>query len=418
MKIRKLIFTATLAAVGMLWVPITTNASQLSYFYSATGTLVNAQDSNGNMSSYLTRDMRFDGTKPTYAVSNQKDVTALLDATGTVTKKYNYTSYGVPTAYSDPSFKAASDAISIAHNPYTYSNYYTDDESQNYYLNARYYNPTLGIFLTSDSYNLPNRYAYVNGNPVMGVDPTGHVSWYKFLSNHCEIAGGNKKKYKHDNIKMKKLLIQALFPEYAKLVEGSKDDNVNFRMQPDGRVEVNGYFTIKDEDKDKDKDKQQRVRTVLIQERFVDRLAVAGIKVIVPSEKKLSDLIRGGTRSYNKKHIGDEADQNEPRQEDVLADHNEQGNQEPQEEGTNVNLEEIRKKVKIEEGSGENNSNVIIHQQGQVANQQLFNNPQTQQQVFIIYTHGPFYHPYQGPFGYQPYQGQGPFGYQQWYPHK
>ena len=134
-NLTKSITTATLAALGMLLVSITTNASQLSYFYSATGTLVNEQDANGNMSSYLTRGVRFDGTNATYAVSNQKDVTALLGTTGDLTQKYNYTAYGVPTAYSNPSFKAADDALSIAHNPYTYSNYYTDDESSNYYLN-------------------------------------------------------------------------------------------------------------------------------------------------------------------------------------------------------------------------------------------------------------------------------------------
>ena len=162
-NLTKLITTATLAALGMLLVPITTNASQLSYFYSATGTLVNAQDGNGTMSSYLTRDMRFDGTNATYALSNQKDVTTLLDATGKVSQKYNYTAYGVPTTYSDSSFKAANStaALNLTQNPYTYSNYYTDSESNNYYLNARYYNPVIGTFLTFDTYNLPNRYAYV-----------------------------------------------------------------------------------------------------------------------------------------------------------------------------------------------------------------------------------------------------------------
>ena len=172
---KKLIYATLLTASGMMLVPITTNASRLLYFYSAAGTMVNAQDENGHMSSYLTRGVRFDGSNATYAVSNQKDVTALLDSNGTVSQKYNYTAYGVPTTYSAPSLKASSDALSISHNPYSYSNYYTDNESQNYYLNARYYDPVIGTFLTFDTYNLPNRYAYVDGNPVMATDPTGHV---------------------------------------------------------------------------------------------------------------------------------------------------------------------------------------------------------------------------------------------------
>ena len=147
-KVRKLIYTTMLAATGMLLVPITTNGSQLLYFYSATGTLVNAQDGNGIISSYLTRGVRFNGSNATYTVSNQKDVTALLDSNGTVSQKYNYTAYGVPTTYFSSSFKASSDALSIAQNPYSYSKYYTDNESDNYYLNARYYNPVIGTFLT------------------------------------------------------------------------------------------------------------------------------------------------------------------------------------------------------------------------------------------------------------------------------
>ena len=175
----KLICAALLATTGMMLIPITTNASQLLYFYSATGTLVNAQDSNGNMSSYLARGMRFDGTNTTYAVSNHKDVTTQLDSNGTVSQKYNYTAYGVPTAYSDSSTNASkrttsTAVLSITQNPYSYSDYYTDEESSNYYLNARYYDPVIGTFLTFDTYNLPNRYAYVNGNPVMATDPTGH----------------------------------------------------------------------------------------------------------------------------------------------------------------------------------------------------------------------------------------------------
>ena len=177
-NIRKLIYTAIFAATGMLLVPITTNAAQLLYFYSATGTIVNEQDSNGNMSSYLTRGVRFDGTSATYAVSNKKDIMALLDATGTVSQKYNYTAYGVPIAYSDsflnPKSKTSTNVLSITQNPYTYSGYYTDSESGNYYLNARYYNPVIGSFLTMDSYNKPNRYMYVGGEPISYTDPFGH----------------------------------------------------------------------------------------------------------------------------------------------------------------------------------------------------------------------------------------------------
>ena len=157
---------------------LASTTSSIRYYYNASGQVVNEENDN-NVSSYLTHGIRYNGTSGTYAVSNKKDVMALLDANGNVSKKYNYSPYGVPIAYSDsflnPKFKTSTDVLGITQNPYTYSGYYTDSESGNYYLNARYYNPVIGSFLTMDSYNMPNRYMYVNGNPVMMVDPTGHI---------------------------------------------------------------------------------------------------------------------------------------------------------------------------------------------------------------------------------------------------
>jgi hypothetical protein len=53
-----------------------------------------------------------------------------------------------------------------------------------YYYNARYYDPTIGRFISADTFipnfsnpqNL-NRYTYCNNNPVKFTDPTGHLGW-------------------------------------------------------------------------------------------------------------------------------------------------------------------------------------------------------------------------------------------------
>lgn len=43
-----------------------------------------------------------------------------------------------------------------------------------YYYNARYYDPALGTFVSADdSGDSVNRFAYVHGNPLRGIDPTG-----------------------------------------------------------------------------------------------------------------------------------------------------------------------------------------------------------------------------------------------------
>jgi len=70
-------------------------------------------------------------------------------------------------------------SLTINTNPFKYSGYYSDSESGLYYLKARYYSAKLMRFINRDTYDLSNRYAYGNGDPVNNMDPTGHsaVSW-------------------------------------------------------------------------------------------------------------------------------------------------------------------------------------------------------------------------------------------------
>ncbi len=65
-------------------------------------------------------------------------------------------------------------SFSVAENPYKYSSYYSDSESEMYYLKARYYSSELMRFISRDTYDLSNRYAYCSGNPIAQTDPDGH----------------------------------------------------------------------------------------------------------------------------------------------------------------------------------------------------------------------------------------------------
>lgn len=66
-------------------------------------------------------------------------------------------------------------------NPIRYRGYYYETETKLYYLNARYYDPEVGRFISADStqflepntVNGLNLYAYCVSNPVMNVDPSG-----------------------------------------------------------------------------------------------------------------------------------------------------------------------------------------------------------------------------------------------------
>jgi RHS repeat-associated protein len=87
-----------------------------------------------------------------------------------------------------------------------------DEESNLLYLRARYYEPATGRFLSRDSYEgelenplSKNLYAYVEGNPVNRVDPTGHLSEYQELYN-AGLGGRNYNPFfaKMDNIDLSK----------------------------------------------------------------------------------------------------------------------------------------------------------------------------------------------------------------------
>ncbi|MCL2077835.1 MAG: RHS repeat-associated core domain-containing protein, partial [Oscillospiraceae bacterium] len=59
-------------------------------------------------------------------------------------------------------------------NPYRFSGEYYDSESGYVYLRARYYDTSLGRFISEDAaFDGKNWYVYAGNNPIMFVDPTG-----------------------------------------------------------------------------------------------------------------------------------------------------------------------------------------------------------------------------------------------------
>ena len=116
----------------------------------------------------LTRTV--DGETLTYMYNGHADVTSLLNSSGAVVGTYYYDAFGVVT-----------EETGTANNPIRYAGYQYDEETGNYYLNARYYRPDIARFLQEDTYrgqaNDPlslNLYTYVSNNPLIYHDPTGH----------------------------------------------------------------------------------------------------------------------------------------------------------------------------------------------------------------------------------------------------
>ena len=109
----------------------------------------------------------------------QGDVIAITDDTGETVARYTYDAWGKITSISGLN-------IDIAHiNPFRYRGYYYDEEIGLYYLQSRYYNPTVGRFLNSDDSEISHRvalptetnlFSYCANNPVNATDASGNLA--------------------------------------------------------------------------------------------------------------------------------------------------------------------------------------------------------------------------------------------------
>jgi RHS repeat-associated protein len=118
-----------------------------------------------------------------YYVSDYRgSVVAMVDATtsATVTHKYQYDEFGKITAQQEND-----------DNPFRYVGkygvmYFGDNL---YYMRARFYDPTIGRFLSEDPIWSTNLYPYADNNPVMGIDPEGEeVSWEKLNTIGIDVS--------------------------------------------------------------------------------------------------------------------------------------------------------------------------------------------------------------------------------------
>ena len=109
---------------------------------------------------------------------------ALTDETGIITDTYDYSAYG-----------ELIDSTGNTENSYRYTGEQYDSSLGNYYLRARYYDPSAGRFTQMDTFQgwmddpiTLHKYAYGNMDPVNHTDPSGYFSLGS-LSAGMNIAG-------------------------------------------------------------------------------------------------------------------------------------------------------------------------------------------------------------------------------------
>ena len=104
------------------------------------------------------------------------NITALLDGNnGNIVESYRYSSFGVETIYDSTNNVIPK---SLVNNPWRFSSKRTDSESGCVYFGRRYYDPTVGRWLTQDPLGVkagPNLYAYVLNCPITSFDLYGLI---------------------------------------------------------------------------------------------------------------------------------------------------------------------------------------------------------------------------------------------------
>ena len=145
------------------------------YFCDNNGLVVAESDGTGQVTAQniwghkaLAREIS--GTYYYYLYNGHGDVIQVIDENGNAVNSYSYDEWG--------NILSSQEQIS---NPMKYAGEYYDEETGLYYLRARYYDPSIGRFISKDSVegeiNNPltiNLYTYCANNPINSWDPSGN----------------------------------------------------------------------------------------------------------------------------------------------------------------------------------------------------------------------------------------------------
>ncbi len=149
---------------------------------------------------------RYNGADYYYHTNHQGSVTDIFNSTGGTVKTYKYDAYGKILQETGPSFNRG----------FTYTGRERHYRSGLYYYRYRWYDPSIGRFMTQDPIywgNGINLYTYVWNDPVNCIDPLGlavlnphnypvsevvqqaleEFNTYIGLGNDIVIAGGNRR---------------------------------------------------------------------------------------------------------------------------------------------------------------------------------------------------------------------------------
>ena len=173
------------------WVLDANNSTAVTYTYTYNGGSLTQMTAGGDTLSFAydgagkPMAVTWNGTTYLYLTNIQGDVIAILDTDGNAVVQYTYDAWGNILTTTG----TLAETLGTL-NPLTYRGYVYDQETQLYYLQSRYYNPTVGRFINADALVSTgqgllgnNMFAYCNNNPINLLDPAGTVCCALFDDN-------------------------------------------------------------------------------------------------------------------------------------------------------------------------------------------------------------------------------------------
>jgi RHS repeat-associated protein len=119
----------------------------------------------------------------------------LSDLTGLINQVATYASYGAVLAVHNAMAQLVGTSESSFRSTLGYSGEAWDTNVQQQYLRARFYNPANGRFDRLDDFQGKmqdpqslHKYAYVHGDPIQGIDPTGESIFYLLYALNATVA--------------------------------------------------------------------------------------------------------------------------------------------------------------------------------------------------------------------------------------
>ena len=119
--------------------------------------------------------LNYKDTTDLYLYNGTGDVVGIVDDTLATVVEYTYSPWGEILSVDG----GGANTIGTL-NPFRYRGYYFEEETGLYYLNARYYDPEVGRFISADAFLDQgsllgnNLFAYCFNNPINNFDPSGN----------------------------------------------------------------------------------------------------------------------------------------------------------------------------------------------------------------------------------------------------